>query len=190
VHVIAIVNRKGGSGKTTTAFNLTGALAERGLRVLAVDLDPQGSLSRQGFGVESGQLTLSQVFDRRGEGFSQLVQRINGLERVHVVPGDRELNAIDRGLSECWMGGIVRTYDWREICLRQRRTPRYWFRKTTQGLRRQIQSCDIDAAQVTPKGKWGTRPTPRRPPAGRKKTSLDLTIWRTFTPGLRIQSSR
>lgn len=100
MHVIAIVNRKGGSGKTTTAFNLTGALAERGLRVLAVDLDPQGSLSRQGFGVESGQLTLSQVFDRRGEGFSQLVQRINGLERVHVVPGDRELNAIDKGLKE------------------------------------------------------------------------------------------
>jgi chromosome partitioning protein len=100
VHVIAIVNRKGGSGKTTTAFNLTGALAERGLRVLAVDLDPQGSLSRQGFGVESGQLTLSQVFDQRGQGLSQLVQSINGLERVLVVPGDRELNAIDKGLRE------------------------------------------------------------------------------------------
>jgi cellulose biosynthesis protein BcsQ len=66
VHVMAIVNRKGGSGKTTTAFNLTGALAERGFRVLAVDLDPQGSLSRQGFGVEPGELALSQVFDHRG----------------------------------------------------------------------------------------------------------------------------
>ena len=50
MHVIAIVNRKGGSGKTTTAFNLTGALAEREYRVLAVDLDPQGSLSRQEYG--------------------------------------------------------------------------------------------------------------------------------------------
>jgi len=100
VHVIAVVNRKGGSGKTTTAFNLTGALAERGFSVLAVDLDPQGSLSRQGFGVESGKLTLSQVFDQRGEGFSQLVQPIDGLERVLVVPGDRELNAIDKGLRE------------------------------------------------------------------------------------------
>jgi chromosome partitioning protein len=100
VHVIAIVNRKGGSGKTTTAFNLTGALAERGLRVLAVDLDPQGSLSRQGFGVESAELTLSQVFDQRGQGFSQLVQPIKGLERVLIVPGDRELNAIDKGLRE------------------------------------------------------------------------------------------
>jgi chromosome partitioning protein len=100
MHVIAIVNRKGGSGKTTTAFNLAGALAERGLRVLAVDLDPQGSLSRQGFGVESEELTLSQVFDQRGQGFSQLVQPINGLERVSVVPGDRGLNAIDKGLRE------------------------------------------------------------------------------------------
>jgi chromosome partitioning protein len=100
MHVIAIVNRKGGSGKTTTAFNLTGALAERGLRVLAVDLDPQGSLSRQGFGVESGRLTLSQVLDRRKERFSQLLQAVDGLERVLVVPGDRELNAIDKGLKE------------------------------------------------------------------------------------------
>jgi chromosome partitioning protein len=100
VHVIAIVNRKGGSGKTTTAFNLTGALAERKYTVLAVDLDPQGSLSRQGFAVESGELSLSHVFDQRGQGFSRLVQSPAGLERVLIVPGDRELNAIDKGLKE------------------------------------------------------------------------------------------
>jgi chromosome partitioning protein len=100
MHVIAIVNRKGGSGKSTTAFNLTGALAERGLKVLAVDLDPQGSLSRQGFGVESGELSLSEVFDERGQDFFRLLQPVNGLERVSVVPGDRELNAIDKGLRE------------------------------------------------------------------------------------------
>lgn len=100
MHVIAIVNRKGGSGKTTTAFNLTGALAEQDLRVLALDLDPQGSLSRQGFGVEPGAVTLSQVLDRRGEGLSQLLQPVNGLEGVLVVPGDKDLNAIDKGLKE------------------------------------------------------------------------------------------
>jgi len=44
--VIAMVGRKGGSGKTTTTFNLAGALAEQGRRVLLVDADPQGSLSR------------------------------------------------------------------------------------------------------------------------------------------------
>jgi chromosome partitioning protein len=42
---IAVVGRKGGAGKTTTAFNLAGALAAQGQRVLLVDLDPQASLT-------------------------------------------------------------------------------------------------------------------------------------------------
>ena len=45
VRTIAVVNRKGGSGKTTTAVSLAAALAERGLPVLVVDLDPQASAS-------------------------------------------------------------------------------------------------------------------------------------------------
>ena len=48
---IAVANQKGGSGKTTTARSLAAALAERGRRVLMVDLDPQASLS-EGCGIE------------------------------------------------------------------------------------------------------------------------------------------
>src|SRR5437868_10811786 len=45
LRTVAVMNEKGGSGKTTTTISLAAVLAERGYRILVVDLDPQASAS-------------------------------------------------------------------------------------------------------------------------------------------------
>lgn len=54
-HVIAIINQKGGVGKSTTAINLSAALGENKRKVLVVDFDPQGNTT-SGYGIDKEEL--------------------------------------------------------------------------------------------------------------------------------------
>ena len=96
--IICVVNRKGGSGKTTTTLNLAGALAEQGYRVLVIDVDPQGSFSRA-LHVNCAGPKLSTVLMAPGEEFANLVQP-TPVENLFVIPSDPDLKVIELRYGE------------------------------------------------------------------------------------------
>jgi chromosome partitioning protein len=96
MRALAISNHKGGSGKTTTAVNLAGCLAERGRRVLLVDLDPQASASAW-CGIHAPEHDISEAF-LRGQSLDRLVAK-SSWTGVDVVPASAALAGLDRALA-------------------------------------------------------------------------------------------
>lgn len=88
--IIAVVNQKGGVGKTTTAVNLSACLAEAGKRVLLVDIDPQGNAT-SGLGVDRKAVEGS-IYDLLLEDMSPLAAMVpTPVEGLFLVPATIDL---------------------------------------------------------------------------------------------------
>jgi chromosome partitioning protein len=96
--VISFANQKGGVAKTTTTLNLGVALAEQGLKVLLVDLDPQGNLTMsQGMNPDTIERSM----------FDVLVHRLPIQEVVHHAEVDLAVSSIDLAGAELALSSMI-----------------------------------------------------------------------------------
>ncbi len=114
MQVIAVTNFKGGSGKTTTAAHLAQHLALRGFRVLAIDLDPQASLSAL-FGyqpetdIAANQTLYGAVrYDEQARPLAGIV-RAGYFAGLDIVPGNLELQEFEHETPRALAGPRRRT---------------------------------------------------------------------------------
>lgn len=95
---LALVNVKGGVGKTTTAVNLAAAFARSGLRTLVVDLDPQGSATYSlGVPREETEISTAEVLAGKSEAAEAI--RPTKVEGIDLLPASLRLAGMDLSLS-------------------------------------------------------------------------------------------
>ena len=95
--IIAIANQKGGVGKTTTTINLAAALAEGGLNILLVDIDPQGNAST-GLGIDAEDRTRT-VYDMLlGDTSPMEAARQTNVDGLTIIPATTDLSSADMEL--------------------------------------------------------------------------------------------
>lgn len=92
--IVAIVNQKGGVGKTTTAINLAAALGRLGHRILLIDIDPQGNAST-GLGIERSERDLTTYDLVLGDATIEEVACETEAENVFIIPSTTDLSSAD-----------------------------------------------------------------------------------------------
>ena len=99
MRTIAIANQKGGCGKTTTVVNLAAALAEKGKRMLVVDLDPQGhSTIGLGYDADNMNMTVHDALTKVRVGISTVAVGTK-VERLNLVPSNVLLSGAEIELA-------------------------------------------------------------------------------------------